>query len=252
MTKPLILITNDDGIDAKGINALIEMIIPIGDVVVFAPDGARSGMSNAITTTSPLRYELVEKHEGLARYSCNGTPTDCVKLALHEVFTRRPDILLSGINHGSNAAVNVIYSGTVGAAFEGCANNIPSIGLSLDNYNQDADFQNLKPYFVKIVNAALREGLPNGVCLNVNAPNTAINGIRICRQTRGYWAEEFDKRIDPNGRNYFWMTGYFKNAEPAVEQTDEWALDNGYIAVVPAKIDMTDYNFIKELEMWKL
>jgi 5'-nucleotidase len=252
MHKPLILITNDDGINAKGLNSLIDMILPLGEVVVFAPDGARSGMSNAITSTVPIRYKLVEQREGLARYSCTGTPTDCVKLALNEVLTRKPDILLSGINHGSNAAINVIYSGTMGAAFEGCENGIPSVGLSLDSYHLEADFQDFKPYILKIVNEVLQRGLPRGICLNVNAPIGALKGLKISRQTWGYWTKEFDRRIDPHGQTYFWMTGYFKNEEPDARETDEWALTNGYVAVVPAKIDLTAYEFIKDLETWNM
>jgi 5'-nucleotidase len=253
MSKPLILVTNDDGITARGINELIDTVLPLGEVVVFAPDGPRSGMSNAITVNTPLRYKLLEKCDGLTRYACNGTPTDCVKLALHTgILPRKPDILLSGINHGSNAAINVIYSGTMGAAFEGCENSIPSVGLSLADYAEYINFQYFKPYIVKIVNEVLKRGLPRAICLNVNAPVGEIKGLKIKRQAWGYWTDEFEKRADPNGQTYFWMTGYFKNEEPAEHETDEWALTNGYISIVPSIIDLTAHEFVNEMKTWNL
>ena len=253
MSKPLILVTNDDGIEAKGIKELIDTVSPLGQVVVFAPDGARSGMSNAITVHTPLRYKLLEPRDGVLRFTSNGTPTDCVKLALHTgALPRKPDILLSGINHGSNAAINVIYSGTMGAVFEGCENSIPSIGFSLANYEAKADFNYFKPYIVKIVKEVLKRGLPRAVCLNVNAPIGEIKGLKIKRQAWGHWTDEFEKRIDPNGHSYFWMAGYFKNEDTAVHETDEWALANGYISIVPSIIDLTAHEFVNEMKNWNL
>jgi len=251
-SKPLILITNDDGDTAKGISVLTKLMMELGDVVVMAPDGPRSAQSNALTVTHPIRFRLLEEKEGLTRYSCNGTPTDCVKLALNEVLGRNPDLLVSGINHGSNAAINVIYSGTMGAVLEGCENSIPSIGFSISNFSPDADFSEFEPFILQISKDVLANGLPHAVCLNVNAPAAAINGIRVSRQCDGRWTKEFAKRVDPHGRSYYWLTGYFDNHEPEAEDTDEWALANDYISVVPTKIDLTAHetigNFKKRFE----
>ena len=248
MTKPLILVSNDDGVDAKGINILAEIMAEIGDVLVLAPAFPQSGQSNAITVTAPIRFKKVGEKKNITRYSCTGTPTDCVKLALNEVLQgRKPDLLVSGINHGSNAAINVIYSGTMGAAFEGCENGIPSIGFSLADHSMDADFSFFKPYVLKITQMVLEKGLPKRVCLNVNAPVGEIKGIRIARQCDGFWTKEFEKRDDPRGNgNYYWMTGYFDNMEPNATDTDEWALANGYISIVPTRIDMTDYQTMED------
>ena len=185
MKTPLILITNDDGADAKGIEVLTRLMCEIGDVVVMAPDGARSAQSNALTVTQPIRFKKIEETVGLVRYSCTGTPTDCVKLALNEIVDRKPDLLVSGINHGSNAAINVIYSGTMGAVLEGCENDILSIGFSLCNHSYDADFTNFESYITQIAKLALQNGLPHGTCLNVNAPMGEIAGIRVSRQCDG-------------------------------------------------------------------
>ena len=252
MKKPYILITNDDGIEAKGIKALTETMLQLGDVAIVAPDGVRSGMSNAITANSLLEYKLIEERADLQRFACNGTPTDCVKLAVKAILARQPDLLVSGVNHGSNAAVNVIYSGTMGATFEGCENHIPSIGFSLDTYDENADFEYFKPYIFKIAKAVLENGLPERLCLNVNAPTGKIKGVKIARQARGYWTDEFEKKIDSYGKDQFWMTGYFLNEEPQATDTDEFALKNGYISIVPTTIDMTAHDFIKELKQWKL
>jgi 5'-nucleotidase len=243
MNKPLILVTNDDGVDAKGINVLAELMAEIGDVVVFAPAFPQSGMSNALTVTAPIRCKKVGERENIVRYSCTGTPTDCVKLALNEFLQgRKPDLLVSGINHASNAAINVIYSGTMGAAFDGCANGIPSIGFSIDDHSMDADFDYFAPYVLKIAKMVLKNGLPERVCLNVNAPIGEIQGVKIARQCKGFWTKEFEKREDPRGiGDYYWLTGYFHNQEPEATDTDEWALANGYISIVPTRIDATDY-----------
>jgi len=249
---PLILVSNDDGVDAEGINVLAELMSEIGDVLVLAPAFPQSGQSNAITVTAPIRFKKVGEKGNITRYSCTGTPTDCVKLALNELLCgRKPDLLVSGINHGSNAAINVIYSGTMGAAFEGCENGIPSIGFSINDHDMDVDFNFFKPYVLQIAKMVLEKGLPNRVCLNVNAPVGEIKGIRIARQCNGFWTKEFEKRDDPRGNGYYyWMTGYFHNLEPDASDTDEWALANGYISIVPTRIDMTDYQMMEDLKKW--
>jgi 5'-nucleotidase len=247
INKPLILITNDDGEHARGIEVLTRLMMEIGDVIVMAPDGPRSGQSNALTVSQPIRYFKTEERERLIRYSCTGTPTDCVKLALHEL-ERKPDLLVSGINHGSNAAINVIYSGTMGAVLEGCENGILSIGFSIFDHSPKVDFSNTEKYILSITRKMLENGLPYGVCLNVNFPVGKINGIKLSRQCEGHWAKEYEKRVDPHGRNYFWLTGYFDNHEPDAEDTDEWALANNYVSIVPTKIDMTDYEVLQTLK----
>jgi 5'-nucleotidase len=250
--KPLILITNDDGADALGIEVLTRLMMQIGDVVVMAPDGPRSAQSNALTVTHPIRFKKLEEREGLVRYSCSGTPTDCVKLALNEVCDRRPDILVSGINHGSNAAINVIYSGTMGAVLEGCEQGILSIGFSICNHSLEVDFSHFEAPIIHLTRTALQNQLPKGTCLNVNAPCGRIKGVRISRQCDGRWVKEYAKRTDPQGKSYFWLTGNFENHEPLAEETDEWALANGYISVVPVKIDLTAYQAMDELNKWIL
>lgn len=253
MNKPLILITNDDGDTARGIQVLTRVMCQLGNVVVVAPDGPRSAQSNALTVTHPIRFKLLEEKERLKRYACTGTPTDCVKLALNEMLDgEKPDLIVSGINHGSNAAVNVIYSGTMGAVLEGCENGIPSIGFSICDHSFNADFSFFEPYILKIAAQTLEKGLPRGICLNVNAPVGAIKGIRPARQCDGQWTKEFARRTDPQGRLYFWLTGNFENFEPEAQDTDEWALNNGYVSIVPTKIDMTAYDFLEEISDWKL
>ena len=249
--KPLILITNDDGILSKGISELIDMACTLGNVVVMAPDGPRSAQSNALTMAVPVYYQLERKEPGLEIYKCSGTPTDCVKLALNNVLDRKPDLLFSGINHGSNSGINVIYSGTMGAVFEGCVNEIPSVGFSICDHAKDADFSKAKVYFEQIARKVMLEGLPAGVCLNVNAPMGDIKGVRLSQQTKGYWTEEFENRTSPHGQDYYWLTGYFLNQEPDNEQTDEWALSHGYVAIVPTRVDMTDYEAIKLLKSYE-
>lgn len=244
--RPLILITNDDGYFAKGIEVLTKLMMQLGDVVVMAPDGPRSGQSNALTVTQPIRFIKAEEAPGIVKYSCTGTPTDCVKIALNEVVDRKPDLLVSGINHGSNAAINVIYSGTMGAALEGCENSIPSVGFSICNYSPDADFSVFEPFMLQIAKDVLQHGMPNGICLNVNAPGKEIKGMKMARQCIGYWTEEFAKGIDPRGQDYYWLTGHFHNYEPEAEDTDEWALSQGYISIVPTKIDMTAHEVIND------
>ena len=252
MSKPLILITNDDGHDAPGIQVLTQLMMQLGDVVVVAPDGARSAQSNALTVTHPIRFKKLEEKEGLIRYSCTGTPTDCVKLALNEIVDRRPELIVAGINHGSNSAINVIYSGTMGAVLEGCENGILSIGFSVCDHSLDADFSIFESYVLKITRAALLNGLPHATCLNVNAPVGDIKGIRVARQCDGRWTKEYAKRTDPRGGSYFWLTGNFENHEPRAEDTDEWALDHGFISIVPTKIDLTAYETMEIIRTWKL
>jgi 5'-nucleotidase len=248
LKKPVILITNDDGSTAKGIKVLTNLMMQIGDVVVMAPDGPRSGQSNALTVEKPIRFKKVEDKPGLIRYICTGTPTDCVKLAFNEILDEKPDLLVSGINHGSNAAINVIYSGTMGAVLEGCENDVPSIGFSISNFDPDADFSEFEPYIIEVTKQVLEHGLPYGLCLNVNSPKANIKGLKIARQCEGHWTQEFAKATDPRGRNYYWLTGHFENHEPEAEDTDEWALANGYVSVVPTKIDMTAHEYIVNLK----
>lgn len=250
--KPLILITNDDGYRAKGINALINSVKGLGEILVVAPDGPRSGMSSAISSLQPLRVHLEKDESDLKVYSCTGTPVDCVKLGISELADRRPDIVLSGINHGSNAAVAVIYSGTMGAALEGAIFKIPSIGFSLLDHSVQADFSSSEIYTRLITKKVLEEGLPLRTCLNVNIPKGEdIKGIKICRQTSGQWIEEFMPSQDGVKKQVYWLTGRFHNDEPFDEATDEWALSQGYVSVVPVKVDMTHHEYIQQMKNWE-
>lgn len=253
--RPLILISNDDGITAPGIRNLIGIMNQLGDVVVVAPDGPQSGKGHAITIDGILRADTIAIDDGPQKeYSCSGTPADCVKLAVNVVLKRKPDLLVSGINHGSNSSINVIYSGTMSAAVEGSLENIPSIGFSLCDFSWEADFSPAAPYIKKIAEKVLAEGLPRGTCLNVNIPKPSkeeYKGIKICRQTKGNWEEEFDERIDPRGRDYYWLTGKFVNYDKE-EDNDEWALNNNYISVVPINSDLTSYAMKKKIEDWNL
>ena len=240
---PVILITNDDGFQANGLNALIEMAKPFGRIVVVAPEEGNSGMSHAITIKHPLRIRKHTRNDNVEMHSVNGTPVDCVKLAMNQVLKNQPDLILSGINHGSNASVSVFYSGTMAAAIEGCLYGIPSIGFSLLDYLPNADFTGAVKYGKHVIETVLEQGLKKGTCLNVNFPAipvSEIKGIKLCRQNMGTWREEFDKRTDPRGIEYFWLTGYYHNEEPGATDTDETALSQGYISVVPVSIDLTD------------
>ena len=253
--KPLILVTNDDGITAPGIRALIEVMNTIGDVVVVAPDSPQSGMGHAITLDSTLYLEQVTIDTGNQKeYSCSGTPADCVKLGISEILDRRPDLCVSGINHGSNSSINVIYSGTMSAAIEAGLEGIPSIGFSLLDFNWNANFEAVKAYVKNIALNVLENGLQEGVVLNVNFPKLekeAIKGVRICRQAKANWVEKFDKRISPQGKEYYWLTGKFVNLDEG-EDTDEWALENGYVSVVPVQFDLTAHHSIAKLNTWDL
>lgn len=247
--RRLILVTNDDGVQAKGINELIESLRDLGDLVIFAPDGGRSGMSSAITSALPLRYKLVKREDGLAVYSCSGTPVDCVKLAINEVLDRKPDLLVSGINHGGNMAIAVNYSGTMGAAAEGCILDIPSLGVSLLNHSTDADFTEACRLGRMVACRVLREGLPEGTYLNLNIPDIPqVKGIKVCRQAAGRWVREFMRTETPHGSPAFWLTGYFENRVPVHPDNDTLALDDGYASLVPCKIDVTDYGFMAQLK----
>lgn len=248
--KPLILITNDDGFRARGIRTLTAYLKDIADIIVFAPDSPQSGMSSAITSINPLRYFLYKEEGNVTTYVCNGTPVDCVKLAIN-VLDRKPDMIFSGINHGSNAAVSVIYSGTMGAAIEGCIFGIPSVGVSLCDFAMDADFSQSGTIATKVAQKIIHEGLPDGICLNVNVPKGEVKGIQIATQTQGKWTNEYYPSKDGAQRDVFWLRGNFDNWEVDNDKTDEWALTNGYAAIVPVKIDMTDYDTISKLKHWE-
>jgi 5'-nucleotidase len=250
--RPLILVTNDDGITAGGIRSLIEVAKEFGDVCVVAPDSPQSGMGHAITVNDILRLQEVRDVEGVKEYSCTGTPVDCVKLAIYSVLKRRPDLLLSGINHGANYSINVIYSGTMSAALEGAVEGIPSIGFSLLDHSAEADFTASKEVVRKVVKNALKNGIPNNTCLNVNIPNVPseeIKGIRVCRQAKAFWKDDFQPRKDPSGKTYYWITGEFVNHDKG-DDTDVWALDNNYVSVVPVQYDLTAHHAMAELNNW--
>jgi 5'-nucleotidase len=247
--RPLILVTNDDGIFAPGITALAKIASKFGDIVVVAPDKPQSGMGHAITINSTIRIQKSHYHKALMEYSCSGTPVDCVKMAVNHILKKRPDLVISGINHGSNSSINVIYSGTMSAAIEGALEGTPSIGFSLCDYSIEADFTQAEKFIAKIIEQTLKNGMPKGVCLNVNIPKLKaedIKGIKVVRQAKANWVERFDERKDPYGRDYYWLTGEFVNFEPESLDTDEWALSNGYISVVPTQADLTAHSVLKE------
>lgn len=250
MDKPLIFITNDDSIYSKGIASLVEAARPFGDVLVIAPNKAQSGMGHAITINDPLRLEKIEMWEGIESYSCSGTPVDCVKLGIYEILHRKPDLLLSGINHGSNAATNVLYSGTMSAAVEGALEDIPSIGFSYDDHASNADFDLSKEVAKSVIENTLKSGLPKGVCLNVNIPKVIQanhKGIRVCRQAHAYWDDRFDKRQDQFGRTYYWLTGDFNQHEPG-KDTDLYYLSQGFSTIVPTQFDLTAHQNLEALK----
>ncbi len=253
MKRPLILVTNDDGINAPGIRTLISVVKNIGDVIIVAPDSPQSGMGHAITINSTLHSSrITPKNSEIIEYSCSGTPADCVKLAINELMPRKPDLCVSGINHGSNSSINVIYSGTMSAAIEAGIEGVPAIGFSLLDYSWNADFSQSKDFIRKITLNALNNGIPKGVVLNVNIPavkKSDIKGVKICRQAKAYWVEEFDKRKNPLGQEYYWLTGKFVNKDQG-EDTDEWALKNNYISIVPVEFDLTAHHAIQGLNEW--
>ena len=234
--RPLLLISNDDGYQSKGIRCLVEMLSDVGDIIVCAPDDARSGYSCAFSATIPLRLQKREQREGVEIWSCNGTPVDCVKLALSEICPRQPDMVIGGINHGDNASVNAHYSGTMGC-----------------DHRDDADFEPLRPFICTITAQVLREGLPRGVCLNVNFPVAPMfQGVRVCRMALGTWFNEVSKCHHPRGYDYWWMVGHYRNDEPDAEGTDRWALDHGYVAITPTQIDLTAYSAFDQLKAWPI
>ncbi|MBE6292354.1 MAG: 5'/3'-nucleotidase SurE [Bacteroidales bacterium] len=249
MKRPLILISNDDGYKAKGINFLIEVLAPIADILVMAPTNGRSGMGCAITSKDPVYYSLVEEEQGITIFKCTGTPVDCIKLALHEFPERTPDIIIGGVNHGDNSGVNVHYSGTMGIVIEGCMKGIPSIGFSLDNHSPEADFEPLRPYILQVVNQVLEHSLPIGTCLNVNFPATPIyEGIKICRMAQGEWTQEWERHSHPRGGDYYWLVGSFCMRDEHPEDADRTNMTDGYVAITPIQIDMTDYRMIEEMK----
>ncbi|MDN4165235.1 5'/3'-nucleotidase SurE [Cytophagales bacterium LB-30] len=256
MQKPLILVSNDDGIDSRGIRHLVEVMSGLGEVVVVAPDSPQSGMGHAITIGNTLRLTPTDLFPGIDSYKCSGTPADCVKLAKHHVLKeRKPDLVVSGINHGSNTSISVLYSGTMSAAIEAAIEGMPAIGFSLCDYGSKADFTHTLNYVEKIASEALAKGISKGVALNVNFPKKrgeAIKGIKICRQARAMWLEKFDQRVDPNGREYYWMAGEFVNFDKG-EDNDEWAIENNYVSIVPCQFDMTAHHAITQMnDEWSI
>jgi 5'-nucleotidase len=249
--RPLILVTNDDGILANGIKALVEVARNYGEVIVVAPDKPQSGQGHAITLTNPLRVRKVNPFNGIEAYECSGTPADCVKIARHSILKdRKIDLCVSGINHGSNASINIIYSGTMSAAMEASINDIPAIGFSLLDFSQDADFEPSKRYIGELIRYVLESGLENTKLLNVNIPKLPaekIKGIRVCRQAEAQWVEKFQEGLDPSQQPYFWLTGVFVNHDQG-HDTDVWALSEGYVSVVPCAHDLTAYKAIGGLK----
>ncbi|MDR3245437.1 MAG: 5'/3'-nucleotidase SurE [Prevotellaceae bacterium] len=255
MSRPLILLSNDDSVNASGLDALITMLSPFGDLLVVAPDVPRSGASHSLTVPNPITIDKIRESEGLSVYACSGTPTDCVKVATSCLISRQPDLMVSGINHGSNASVSVIYSGTMGAAIEATMLGIPSAGFSLCDYALDADFSASIRYGQIIIREILTNGIPKGVALNVNIPSLPfdeIKGIKICRQNKGMWKEEFEKKTDPlTGDESYWLSGYYHNEEPGAEGADETALSKGYISIVPTHYDFTAYDAIEKMRKFE-
>ena len=250
--KPLILISNDDGYQARGIHCLVEMLRPLARLVVVAPDGSRSGMGCACTFSQPLYRTLIHQDDDVSVWSCTGTPVDCIKMALHDICTERPAMVIGGINHGDNSAINAHYSGTMGIAFEGCMKGIPSVAFSIDSHASDVDFAPHADAVRRITSFVLTHGLPLHTCLNVNFPCAAASkGIRICRMAYGNWVNEFDKHRHPRtGQDYYWITGHFE-LDPVTDastDTDRQALIEGYTAITPVTLDLTDYALKRELE----
>ncbi len=252
-SKPTILVTNDDGINAPGIRALISVMAEIGNVIVVAPDSPQSAMGHAITINSTLYLNKVSvENAAVTEYACSGTPVDCVKLAVNEILKKKPDLCVSGVNHGSNSSINVIYSGTMSAAVEAGIEGIPAIGFSLLDYDWNADFDQIKSFIKKIALEVLSQKLSEGTILNVNFPKLKqdeIKGIKICRQAKAIWMEKFDKRQTPFGKDYYWLSGEFVNQDKG-EDTDEWALAHGYISIVPVQFDLTAHHAIQQLNSW--
>lgn len=245
MSRPLILITNDDGYFSRGIKAITEVAKKYGDVVVVAPNGPRSAQSSALTIEVPVQVRVLEESTEFSHYITSGTPADCVKLAVSQLLHRKPDLLISGVNHGSNASINVLYSGTIGAALEGSLHGVHSLAFSLCDHHADADFDFALPFFENIIVKTLREGLPIGVSLNINAPVGAIKGVKACRQADGRWANDFMKTQAPRTNDYYWLIGDFSYSDKTDMSADQTALDAGYISIVPLHVDLTHYKSIE-------
>ena len=252
--EPVILVTNDDGVTAPGIRNLVDAVKDLGKIVVVAPDKPQSGMGHAITIGQPLRLTAVQYFEDIEAYQCTGTPVDCVKLAVDKVLHRKPDLCISGINHGANHSINVIYSGTMSAAVEAAIESIPSIGFSLLDHSIEANFEGARQYARLIVQQILKKKVDKHTVLNVNIPAieaSLIKGVRICRQAYAKYEEDFVERNDPNGRKYYWLTGEFVNFDKG-KDTDVWALENNYVSLVPVQFDLTNYVLKDKLQkMWK-
>jgi 5'-nucleotidase len=250
--KPLIFVTNDDGIFSKGIKSLVEVVSAFGDIVIIAPDKPQSGMGHAITLNQPLRLNPDTIFNQFESYTCTGTPVDCVKLGIYEIMKRKPDLLVSGINHGENISTNVLYSGTMSAAVEGAMENIPSIGFSLCDFDANADFSGAQKIAENVVNLVLKNNFPSNICLNVNIPKIEkdkLKGIKLARQANAFWEDRFDKRFDQFNKPYYWLTGEFGNHDHG-EDTDIFALSQGYASIVPTQFDMTAYSSMKTLKEW--
>lgn len=253
MKKPLILITNDDGFTAKGIKSLVEAVAEFGELLIIAPDKPQSGMGHAITVNMPLRVAETDYFKKHKAYICSGTPVDCIKMGIFK-SKRTPDLIVSGINHGSNVSTNVLYSGTMSAAVEGALEGVPSIGFSLLDYDMDADFGPSMVYVKKIVKEALSKEMEKGICLNVNIPKLPldkIEGTKVCRQARAFWDDTFDERTDPLGKQYYWLTGDFHDHDNGTD-TDMSALDQNFVSIVPTQFDMTAHHAISHLNQWEL
>lgn len=239
--RPLILVSNDDGIEAPGVRRLIDALLPMAEIVCVCPLHPHSGMSMALTVRDPLRVKRVDDYRGVPMFAVDGTPTDCVKVARHCILPRRPQMVVTGINHGSNAGINLLYSGTMGAALEGCVLGIPSVGFSLTNHSMDADFAPCEPFIREICSRLLVCGLPDGICLNVNIPDSekAPERMKVVRQCRSSWSDEYREYTDPAGHPFYMITGRFINDEPDCEDTDEWCMSHGIVSVVPVMLDRT-------------
>ena len=249
--RPLLLLSNDDGVTAKGIKVLIDILRPLGDIVVMAPDGARSGCACGLTVSQPIHYQLVSEEPGLTIYKCSGTPVDCIKLAMHTLLDRKPDVVVSGINHGDNSSINVHYSGTMGVAIEGCLCGIPSVGFSLCDHHHDASFEPLRNYIFDIVKNIIDNGLPKEVCLNVNFPLVdEIKGVKVCTQAKGYWNQEFDPCPRKFDDKYFWLAGHFVHTDDGTNTNDRTALDHGYATITPLKVDVSAYEPPDQTAAW--
>lgn len=254
MSELLILITNDDGYNSKGIKALINAVKNLGKILIVAPDSPQSGMGHAISVNKPIRCYKTNFFDSVEAYCCTGTPVDCIKMGLYLLKEKKPDLILSGINHGSNVSTNILYSGTMSAAVEGALSGIPSVGYSLTDYSEDADFQYSEKIVQTIAKKVIKEGLKKGTCLNVNIPNVKenqIKGIKVCRQGRAFWDDTFDHRKDPLGKDYYWLTGSFSSKEQALD-TDINYLENNYVTIVPTQFDMTCHDSVDELKNWEL